>query len=301
MIAGSPFFYMHTIVRHPPGPSSDREPPRGKSSIFLFPRLVTAWIPSLALVASALSLPAQTPASPEQQRDRFLEWVELEKQIAAEKTDWLRQKEILLDEILLAQRELESIEEQIETARARATRADERRGDLVERRESLIRSAQVIREAIGEERDHLLDLRERLPEDLKEELRPLYRRLASLESSDRDRGIGEQVQVVVGLLSRIARFDRSVATFTTIMETEPGETREVEVIYFGLGAAFYADGEGRRGGTGRPGPHGWDWTEKNDLAPSIRRMIDVHEQQIEPAFVPSFFTLIELREESVQP
>lgn len=287
---------MHTIVRHPSGTSFNRDLPRGKFKSSYLTRLVTAWISGAALALSAQSTP-----SPDQQRDRFLEWVELEKQIAAEKTDWLRQKEILLDEILLAQRELESIEEQIETARDRATRADEKREELVERRENLVRSAQTIREAIGEESELLLDLREKLPEQLRDELQPLYRRLASLKSSEGDRGIGEQVQVVVGLLSRISRFDRSIATFSTVMEVDAGETREVDVIYFGLGAAFYADGEARSGGIGRPGPDGWEWSPKNDLAPNIRRMIDVHEQQIEPAFVQTFFTLIEPWEESVEP
>jgi len=55
------------------------------------------------------------------------------------------------------------------------------------------------------------------------------------------------------------------------------------VIYLGLAVAYYADKEGKVGGIGVPAAGEWKWTERNDLAPSIRDAVLYYNGDIKPA------------------
>jgi hypothetical protein len=60
----------------------------------------------------------------------------------------------------------------------------------------------------------------------------------------------------------------------------------VQVLYLGLGQAYYADQGGTFAGAGVAGTEGWDWTVNAELGPTIRKVIDIYENERSAEFVP---------------
>ena len=81
------------------------------------------------------------------------------------------------------------------------------------------------------------------------------------------------------------KFNSGVQREAEIRDVD-GSQAEVETLYFGLAAAYFANAEGTYGGIGFPGPDGWTWELKTAEAPAISRLIGVYTGQREAEFVP---------------
>ena len=65
-----------------------------------------------------------------------------------------------------------------------------------------------------------------------------------------------------------------------------GKDRQVQALYLGLGHAYYADQGGSFAGVGVPGAEGWTWTVDAGLGSTIRKVIDIYENERSAEFVP---------------
>jgi len=65
-----------------------------------------------------------------------------------------------------------------------------------------------------------------------------------------------------------------------------GKDRQVQVLYLGVGQAYYADQGGTFAGTGVAGAEGGGWAVNAELGPTIRKVIDIYENERSAEFVP---------------
>lgn len=243
-----------------------------------------------ALPLAAALMPLLLPASTDHERDAFFEWIRVEQEIVAERTDWMRDRELLHQEIQLLRQELKAVEEQIEAAEDTATRTERRRLELVVTRDQLIETGRILRRHLQEETSRLLESRASLPPPLREETEPLIRRL-SQAAADSSSSIGEGIQALIAVLHRLQRFDQTVTVETRLLDLPGGDRREVRTIYLGLSIGYFVDDEGQRAGFGQAEDGDWQWTSRDDLGPDVKRLIEVARQESEPAFVPTFLRL----------
>jgi hypothetical protein len=96
----------------------------------------------------------------------------------------------------------------------------------------------------------------------------------------------ERMQVIVGVLNELDKFNNAVTTFSEKRKNQAGDEVAVETVYVGLGAAYFVNETGDFAGTGAPGPNGWEWTIKPELASSVREVIHIYRNDRPAHFIP---------------
>ena len=95
----------------------------------------------------------------------------------------------------------------------------------------------------------------------------------------------EQLQVVVGILNELDKFNTAVSIFSEKRKNPQGEEVAVETVYVGLGAAYFVNDAGDFAGLGTPGPSGWNWTTRPEIASSVREVIRIYRNERPARFV----------------
>ncbi|TVR46836.1 MAG: DUF3450 family protein [Puniceicoccaceae bacterium] len=206
------------------------------------------------------------------------QWVETERIISRERSDWETQQQATRDLISIYRRELALLTEQIEEAREATTAADERRSELVEAREDLLARANRLRTTLSRYEANLREVVRYLPDPVRQEIAPLLSRLRS-EEAGTPLSISQRMQGVVGILSQVDRFNSIVTMVPEVRDFGGDGLIQVRTLYFGLAVAFYADDAAAHGGFGIPGPDGWVWTQRDDLAPQILELVRMYARE----------------------
>jgi hypothetical protein len=201
-----------------------------------------------------------------------------------ERADWEVEKQALEQGIALLEKEARLLDEQIAKAEATATQADRERQKLIEENEQLSSAAVVVRDVVEALEKRTLEVARQFPPPLRERIEPLFKRIPRAGAGSH-LSLGERFQNVVGILSEVDKFNGSITVTSELRQIPSGENVQVKPIYLGLGAAYYVDKTGQTAGVGRPGPDGWTWTARNELAPQVTRAIYVYENAAAAVFV----------------
>jgi hypothetical protein len=94
------------------------------------------------------------------------------------------------------------------------------------------------------------------------------------------------MQNVVAMLNEADRFNSAITLAIEVRKDAEGKDRQVQALYLGLGHAYYADQGGSFAGVGVPGAEGWTWTVNAELGKTIRKVIDIYENEDGAKFVP---------------
>jgi hypothetical protein len=111
------------------------------------------------------------------------------------------------------------------------------------------------------------------------------------DPSDTKMLAAERVQVCVGILNELDKFNNGVNLFSEKRKNGAGEEVAVETVYVGLGAAYFVNDAGDLAGVGAPGANGWEWTLKPEIAPEVQQAIRIYRSEHAPAFVKLPVTL----------
>ena len=214
--------------------------------------------------------------NPESTRITLQEWVNVRSLISEERENWAAEKDQLLVTIELLEKEKSVLLEEIEhrEKESEATRNEER--DLAEALEQERARSRELTEIISGYENALQRLVQRLPDPLRQNLRPLINRLPESEEQARQLGLSRRLQTVVGLLSQMDRFNNSITVESEIRQGGNGVAREVSVLYFGLASAVFADTDGDLVGLGYPAEEGWSWESANEYRETILRLMAIH-------------------------
>jgi len=215
----------------------------------------------------------------EKTREIIAQYVKTRQEIARVKNEWKSYQELTERRINLYEREVRQLRETIQSAEEETTQA-EREIARIRDEINVLRSANdIVGSALPALEDKMRELNQYFPKPLKNKVQRLVQQLGkSRQASDR-------MAIVVGILNEVDKFN-SEFNFDKDEKTLPnGETVLVDKIYVGLSVGYYADSEGRIGGIGVPAEGEWEWTERNDLAQSIRDAVLYYNGEIKPALI----------------
>jgi hypothetical protein len=96
----------------------------------------------------------------------------------------------------------------------------------------------------------------------------------------------ERIQVIVGILNELDKFNNAISVFSEKRKSDKGDEIACETLYVGLGTAYFVNDGGDFAGTGTPGPNGWVWTPKPEIASSVKEVVRIYRTEKPARFVP---------------
>lgn len=218
----------------------------------------------------------------------FQEWVGVEKDISAERSDWEAEKEVLLQTLELLKGEKESLEKAIADARESATASDRRREELTTEEDQLKALASTVSGILAGYEKQIKALAPKLPEPLLNTIAQPLNRIPS-DPADTTQPLTTRLQNVAAILNEIDKFNTTLLVISAPQTiTENGQEREAQVktLYFGLGAAYFVDGTGTFAGYGVPTDEGWEWRVEPGIAEAVNQLLAVYDGSAVATFVP---------------
>lgn len=216
-------------------------------------------------------------------RSTLEKWVETRQLISKARNDWRTDKETIEQTIQLYERELKSIDEQMSKVSTNNTQIDKERSEAEAQKKIANASLDRAREFVAGFEAQVKKLSPQLPAPLQEILTLLLHRMPSDAATKMS--TAERMQVVVGVLNEMDKFNNSVSVFNEKRKNAKGEEVAVETVYVGLGAAYFVNQSNDFAGTGTPGANGWEWTTKPELASAVRDAIKIYRNEQPAHFV----------------
>lgn len=243
------------------------------------PRRVVTLAGLVALAGLGLSTNLPAPAqvdgpSVDQARATLERWVEARRLISQEKRDWSLGRETLQDRIALVEREIETIRARLRAAEESVADADRRRAELLEENEAFKVGAEKLQDHLLTMEARMGGLLARLPNPIRERVRPLSQRLPS-PGAESPLALAERFQNLVGILNEVDKFNRTITLVSEVHDLGDGTTAEVSTLYLGVGQGYYAGADGLVGGVGMPIDGAWTWSPANDAAARIHAAVQV--------------------------
>jgi hypothetical protein len=231
----------------------------------------------LTALAPVLALPAQTPTDATANvRVTIEKYVEAQALLSKEQKDWAAGKDALQTRMDVIRREIESLQKRIGEADASIAEADKKRAELL--------ADQLLATVVAlETRTQALLLR--LPEPLRERVKPLTQRLPAAGEATKQ-SIAERWQNVIGILNEVNKWNGEITVTSELRALPDGSSVEVAVVYAGIGQGWYAASNGKVAGIGTAVATGWQWQPANELAPAVLKAIKVIKNEEPAAFVP---------------
>lgn len=212
-------------------------------------------------------------------------WVETQRVISQEKRDFAIAREMLNERINLVQREIQSLRDRIRDAESSIAEADRDREKLIQENEQLREASSSLGEILIALESRVTGLLVRLPEPIRERVKPLSQRIPD-DPESASLSLSERFQNVVGILNEINKFNRDITVTSEVRPLPDGTSAEVTALYLGLGQGFYTGAKGTVAGVGTATPDGWTWTPANDAAAEIARAIAILKNEEVASFVP---------------
>ena len=256
-------------------------------------------LPAMRSIFSILALPvlAVSVASAEETevsnteklKDSIREWIETTREIQKQEDDWDQDSEVLQGHRDGLQTEIADLKEQIEQAKESKGTADKKSLEAVEKYDALKAANDLLASKLGDLEKAMVAQLPIFPPPLTKEPR-VAQMISDLKASAAKGDKGEQggnarLNNILNLMAAAEQFQGSVHPDSESRKVADGRELKINMVYFGLAAAYGVDDAGEVAIVGKPGPSGWVFEEKNDLAPEIRKLVDVMNGDTDASFV----------------
>lgn len=235
------------------------------------------------LSGMAVCWPLLAESSYVETRSTLEKWVETRQLISRTRADWLNSKEMLQQNAQLFERELQAVREQSAKLTTNNSQIDKERREAESAKQAAEESLGRARLFASEFETQVRALVPSFPAPLQEALKPLLLRIPT--DANTKMTSAERMQVLVGILNEVDKFNSAISVFNEKQRNAKGEEMAVETVYVGLGAAYFANEAGDFAGLGSPGANGWEWQMRNDLGPSVREVIRIYRNEHPAQFV----------------
>lgn len=214
-------------------------------------------------------------------------WVETRRVLSRERQDWEVGRQTLEDRIELVKSESEAVAGRLAEARESIAQADEKRAALVEEDEELKAVSASLAEVVAGLEERTRALLRRLPDPLRETVKPLSQRLpaAGEDPAELRLSLGERFQNVIGILNEVEKFHREVRVTSEVRPLGNGTTAEVTALYLGLSQGYYVSADGLHAGVGQAGPEGWEWRAADEAARAVADAVAILQNEKVAEFV----------------
>jgi septal ring factor EnvC (AmiA/AmiB activator) len=237
------------------------------------------------MVVFALACSAAEEASPlARTRSTLEQWVETRQLISQTRSDWQTDRETLEQTVQLYERELKFIDEQMAKVSTNNTQVAKEMGEALALQKTSNETLDGARHFATEHEARVKKLAPQLPEPLQEILKPLLARMPADPATTKMLA-AERMQVLVGVLNELDKFNNAVNLFNEKRTNPKGEEVAVQTVYVGLGAAYFVNEAGDFAGTGAPGANGWEWSVKSEIAPTVQEAVRIYRNERTARFV----------------
>jgi hypothetical protein len=240
--------------------------------------------PLLALAALTPLVAQANPDPVAVARATLEQWRQTQTLLSKEARDWTVAKDALLARIDVLKREIVAVQKRTAEAEANLATADRKRAELQAENDAHKATLAGLEERIAGHEQRLLELLPRLPEPLREKVRPLSQRLPKAGEAATT-PLTDRYAVVVGVLNEIHKWNREVTVATEVRALPDGTSVEVTVLYAGIGQAWYVGRNGRVAGRGTATADGWAWRPMDELGPAILEAVAVWKNEQPAKFV----------------
>lgn len=237
----------------------------------------------LALGLVATGVAAESKLS--DQRATLEKWVQTRQLIAKTRADWQSDKEMLNQGVLLFERELKQVEEQFAKLSTNNVQVEKERLQAETLKKASEEALAGAREFATGFEVQVKALVPRLPQPLQDLLKPMLNRLPA-DPADTKMLATERIQVLVGILNEVDKFNNGVSIFSEKRKNAKVEEMSDDTVYLGLGAAYFVNEANGFAGTGTAGPNGWEWTSNAAIAETVREVIRIYRNERAARFVP---------------
>ena len=222
----------------------------------------------------------------EEARTHIEKWVQTRQLIAKRNADWRVERESIGQTIGLLQREIDLLKEAIDKSEQVDSESDAEKKRITLSLEDLKKANNVVDAALWGMERQALALMVLFPDPLKDRTSNVRSRIPLEKKDLRGRSAAERMQNVVAMLNEADRFNSAITLAIEVRKDAEGKDRQVQALYLGLGHAYYSDQGGSFAGVGVPGETDWTWEEKPELGSTIRKVIDIYENERSAEFVP---------------
>ena len=241
----------------------------------------------IVLVAFVWALRAGGEPPLQEVRNTLQLWVEQRGVISKTRSDWQSDKDMLEQTIQLMERELKGVEEQMSKLSTNSTQAEKERAETEASLKASNEALEQARQFATEFEAKLLKLIPQLPVSMQEnaDFRKALNKIPTDPATTKTPAT-ERIQTVVGILNELDKFNNAVAIFSEKRKTDKGEEIACETVYVGLGTAYFVNDSANFAGTGTPGPKGWVWTTRNEIAPAVKEVVRIYRNEKPATFIP---------------
>jgi septal ring factor EnvC (AmiA/AmiB activator) len=245
-------------------------------------RRAVGWSSCLLLLLPCLLAGAESPVN--DARSTLEKWVETRQLISKTRADWQADKDTLEQTVALYERELSSLQEQMSKVTTNNTQAEKEMQEALALQKTSQAALDQARQFASEFETKLKKLVPQLPVPLQDIVKPLVVRLP--EDPEKTKMLSaERVQVCVGVLNELDKFNNAVNVFNEKRKNDKGEEVAVQTMYIGLGAAYFVNETADFAGVGAPGANGWHWTNKPEIAPTVEAAVKMYRNEQTARFV----------------
>ena len=213
-------------------------------------------------------------------------WLDTRSEITAERMAWQEQERQLKEELALLETERTRLAAEVAAHQAETTGRDREEGGAVEESERLQAALDATVPVLQRAESELRAWEKRVPAGLRPELEPLFAALPATEEAASRASLGERGQRVVALLAGLETIQARIHVAAETLPAPDGTRRRVDALYLGLARGFAVSADNRWAAVGEPGPDGWSWSERPDLAPSARAAIQMVRREEVAGLVP---------------
>ncbi len=237
-----------------------------------------------ALAACFVAVAAESENKLSATRDTLTKWVETRQLVSKTRSDWQTDKETIEQTIALFERELKGVEEQMSKVSTNSSQADKERVQTEAAIKAANDSLEPAAKFAANFEAQLTKLVPQLPQPLQDILKPTLAKLPT-DSANTKAKATERIQVIVGALNEIDKFNNAVTIFNEKRKNQGGTEVAVQTVYVGLGGAYFVNDSGDFAGSGTPGASGWEWSIQPDLAPPVKEVIKIYRAEKTARFV----------------
>lgn len=217
-------------------------------------------------------------------RSTLEKWVETRQLISKTRADWQSDKETLEQTAALYERELKAIEEQMSKVSTNNTQVAKEMQEAAVLQKTSGEALDEARHFATDMESHVKKFVPQLPVPMQEILKPTLAKLPA-DSTNTKMLAAERVQVLVGVLNELDKFNNAVNLFNEKRKNPSGDEVAVQTVYIGLGAAYYVNEAGDFSGSGAPGASGWEWSINNDIAAQVQEVVKIYRNERTARFV----------------
>ncbi len=214
-----------------------------------------------------------------QAKELIRQWVATERLLGSELNTWREEKARVNELLKLHIAELKLLNEELAKTGRSVADIDKQKAELEAKVSDGIETRAKLRKFLLMLKPRIIALEKRFPEALKLQVEES---ITTLESINDETSVRELLQATVNLLEQASTFNASIYQRSESV-TIGADTWNAEVIYFGLGRAYFYVGS--KSGVGIPTADGWEWTRNDEILGEVKKAVEVFKKQKQPQLV----------------